>query len=64
MTRDEAITARAAAADELESRLAAALRSVRELLSLARSVGFTTAEQQEQLRAARALLVEEERHGA
>ena len=58
--RDEATLARSLAADELEARLAAALTSVRELLSLARTAGFTTPEQQQAIRAARALLVEEE----
>ena len=59
MTRDEATLARSQRADELEARLEAALTSLRELLRLVG--GYMTAEQQEQVRYARALLAEEER---
>lgn len=57
---DEAATAHARASDELAARLAAALRSVRELLSIASRHGYMAAEDQANVRAARALLVEEE----
>lgn len=63
MSADEATHLRAAMADELEARLAAALRSVRELLRIADAHGFMAAEDQANVRAARALVVEEERRG-
>lgn len=59
---DEALHARARAADDLEARLAAALLSIRQLLAIADANGYMPHEQQQDVRAARALLVEESRH--